>query len=72
MVFYPEEFVPKPPEIPDDVPICDFMLNEQHGRYPIADSLDPFTCGLSGRSFTAQQRKDRVTYLSRSLSKQLG
>jgi ribosome assembly protein SQT1 len=72
MVFYPEDFVPKLPEIPDTVPICEFMLDEQYGRYSILDSLDPFTCGISGRSFTAEEQKDRVTYLARSLSKELG
>jgi hypothetical protein len=32
MVFYPPAFVEKLPEVPDTVPICDFMLDEKHGR----------------------------------------
>lgn len=72
MVFYPEKWVPKLPEIPDTVPLCGFMLDEQYGRRPFSESWDPYTCGLSGRTITASQQKERVEKLSRALAKELG
>jgi len=72
MVFYPEKWVPELPEIPDDVPICDFMLDEQYGRRPYAESWDTYTCALSGRSITASQQRDHVEKLSRALARQFG
>lgn len=72
MVFYPPKWVPKLPHIPDDVPICDFMLDDRYGRYPLGYSLDPFTCGLSGRTYSALDVADRVDYLSRALAKEFG
>jgi len=72
MVFYPEPFVGQIPEIPDTLPICDFVLDEKHGRRPIAESLDPYTCGLTGKTITAQQQKDRVGHLARALAKEFG
>ena len=73
MVFYPPSWAPKMPfDPPDTVPICDFVFNDEHGRHPIADSKDPFTCGLSGRTYTTQEMKDRSAWLARSLAKELG
>ncbi|KEF61865.1 uncharacterized protein A1O9_03436 [Exophiala aquamarina CBS 119918] len=72
MVFYPEKWVPELPEIPDNVPICDFMLDEQYGRRPYSESWDTYTCALSGRSITASQQKEHVEKLSRALAQQFG
>jgi hypothetical protein len=74
MVFYPPAWVPKLSEedVPDTVPICDFMFDDQYGRSPITKSKDPYTCGLTGKTITAQQQKERVTYLARALSKEFG
>ena len=72
MVFTPPAWVPKLPELPDSVPIAEVMLNEKYGRRPIADSLNPYTCGMTGKAYSTQQVKDRVTYLSRALAKELG
>lgn len=72
MVFYPEKWVPKLPEVPDTVPICDFMLDEQYGRTPIAQSSDAYTCGLTGKSITARQQKESVEKLSRALANEFG
>ena len=72
MVFYPPEITGSMAEVPDSIPICDFMLNEEHGRRPISESWDPYVCGLTGATFSMQEQKDRVTYLARSLSKELG
>jgi long-subunit acyl-CoA synthetase (AMP-forming) len=72
MVFYPPAAVPKLPEVPDSIPVCDFMLDEQYGRRPISDSWDPYTCGISGKSITSQQQKDMVEPLARALAKEFG
>ncbi|TVY85937.1 Acyl-CoA ligase, partial [Lachnellula willkommii] len=79
MVFTSPSWVPKlrgaytaPPRYPPDVPICDFILDEKHGRHPLKSSRNPFTCGISGRTYTAAEQVDRVELLARSLSKVLG
>jgi hypothetical protein len=55
MVFYPPAFVEKLPEVPDTVPICDFMLDEKHGRRPYAESWDAYTDALTGKTMRAQR-----------------
>lgn len=72
MVFFPPKDLPPLPHIPDDVPICDFMLDERFGRYPLGYSRDPFTCGLTGRTYSWLVVRDRVDYLSRALAKEFG
>ncbi|KIW17334.1 hypothetical protein PV08_04526 [Exophiala spinifera] len=72
MVFYPAPWLPTLPEIPDTVPICDFMLDEQYGRRPFAESWDAYTCGLTGKSISATHQKESVRTLARALSKDLG
>ncbi|ETN40534.1 uncharacterized protein HMPREF1541_04811 [Cyphellophora europaea CBS 101466] len=72
MVFYPPSLAGTVPEIPDTLSIPEFMLDEKHGRTPIAQSWNPYVCGLSGETFTMQEQKDRVTHLARALSKELG
>ncbi|KAJ9347561.1 hypothetical protein DTO027B9_9086 [Paecilomyces variotii] len=72
MVFYPPSWTKNVPHIPDDVPICDFMLQDLHGRHPLGYSRDPFTCGLTKKSYSALDVVDRVDYLSRALAKELG
>lgn len=47
------------------------MNNEQYGRYPLAKARNPYTCGLSGRSYTASEVKQRTDYLARAISKKL-
>ncbi|KAK4938912.1 hypothetical protein LTR10_020735 [Elasticomyces elasticus] len=72
MVFTPVPWAPKLPDIPDTVPLCEFMLDEKHGRRPLSKSWDPYTCGLSGRSITATQQKENVDKLARALAKEFG
>jgi hypothetical protein len=57
---------------PDSLPIHEFMLNDAHRAHPTAESRNPFTCGLSGRTYTAQESADRAEFLARALSKELG
>ncbi|KUL85641.1 hypothetical protein ZTR_08853 [Talaromyces verruculosus] len=72
MAFYPPPWVPKLPEVPDTVSIPDFLFDEQHGRRPLKQSWDPFTCGLSGRTRSAQEHKTRVDHLARALNREFG
>ncbi len=71
MVFYPPSWCPQLPEIPDSVPLNQFLLDESHGREPHASSQDPFTCGLSGASYSSEEVARRTQYLARSLQKEL-
>ena len=72
MVFYPMPWTPKLPEVPDTVPLHDFMLDEQYGRYPIAKSRPAYTSGLSGEAVSIQDVKERVEFLAKALHKELG
>lgn len=71
MVFHPNAIAGTLPDVPDTVPICDFILNEEHGRMPISKSWNPYVCGLTGNTFTMTEQKTRVDHLSRALSKEL-
>ncbi|KAM5472439.1 hypothetical protein MauCBS54593_003030 [Microsporum audouinii] len=72
MVFYPPASAGKLPQVPDSIPICDFMLDEKNGRMPFASSRDPFVCGLTGRTYSIAQVVERVDVLSRALAKEFG
>ena len=71
MVFTSPSWVPELPPPPDSVSISDFMLDEQYGRHPLSKSRDPYTCGLTGKTYTISQVKDRVANLAKALAKEL-
>lgn len=72
MVFTSPAWVPKLPfSPPDSVPICDFMLEEHFGRNPLGYSKNPFTCGLTGKTYSSLEVRERVDYLARGLAKEL-
>jgi len=48
------------------------MLDDAYRACPLKASRNPFTCGLSGKTFTAAELADRVEYLARALSKEFG
>jgi acyl-CoA synthetase (AMP-forming)/AMP-acid ligase II len=48
------------------------MLDEHYGRHPLGYSNNPFTCGLSGKTFTSLEVRERVEHLARGLAKELG
>lgn len=73
MGFTPPSWVPRLPfDPPDTIPISQFMLDDKYGRCPLKESRNPFTCGLSGKTYTALEMVDRVDYLARALSKEFG
>jgi len=72
MPFGPVSWAPALPDIPDSVSLERFMFDENYGRFPLGYSQPPFSCAVSGRSFSALEVKERVDYLSRALCKELG
>jgi hypothetical protein len=48
------------------------MLDDAYGRRPVKTSRNPFTCGISGKTYSAQEMVDRTDRLARALSKELG
>jgi hypothetical protein len=48
------------------------MLDDKHGRVPLKKSRNPFTCGLTGKTYTAVEMADRVEHLAKALSKEFG
>jgi acyl-CoA synthetase (AMP-forming)/AMP-acid ligase II len=48
------------------------MYDEKHGRYPNTKSRNPYTCGITGKTYTADQVAKRVDHLSRAIGKRLG
>ncbi|KAL2209210.1 AMP-binding enzyme [Sarocladium strictum] len=71
MVFHPPSFLPALPNPPDNITIEQFLASDAHGRRPLQKSRNPFTCGLSGKSYKPSEVVERIDYLSRALAKRL-
>ncbi|CAI6081990.1 unnamed protein product [Clonostachys chloroleuca] len=72
MVFSSPSWVPSLPiDPPDSIPISEFMQNEAYGRCPIAKSRDPFTCGITHRTYSTSEFFQRAEYLARAFAKHL-
>ena len=48
------------------------MYNEKYGRVPNTKSRNPYTCGITGKTYTPDQVVKRVDHLSRAIGKRLG
>ncbi|RAH48732.1 acyl--CoA ligase [Aspergillus brunneoviolaceus CBS 621.78] len=72
MVFFPPKWVGELPPIPDTVPLCDFMLDERYGRAPIDQSPAPYVCNVTGQGYSPAEIVQRVDYMARALSRELG
>ncbi|KAJ9144226.1 Acetyl-CoA synthetase-like protein [Pleurostoma richardsiae] len=74
MVFITPPWVPDLPfDPPDNVSLCDIMYSDDGRRpQPLAKCRNPFTCGLSGRTYTTAEVKGRVEFLARSLGAATG
>jgi acyl-CoA synthetase (AMP-forming)/AMP-acid ligase II len=77
MIFSPPSYIENVAfSPPDDVPVHEFLFGddsvEKYGRHPKSESLPPFTCGVSGRKFSAEEVGERVEYLARALASELG
>ncbi|CAH0051033.1 unnamed protein product [Clonostachys solani] len=72
MVFSSPSWVPSLPiDPPDSIPISEFMQNEAYGRFPISKSRDPFTCGITHRTYSTSEFFQRAEYLARAFAKHL-
>lgn len=74
MVFTTPSYIDKLPfQPPDSVPIHEFLFGEgdKYGRYPKASSKPPFTCGVSGKAYSAEEVAQRIEFIARSLSSEL-
>ncbi|RYC65745.1 hypothetical protein CHU98_g416 [Xylaria longipes] len=73
MVFTQPAWVPQLPfDPPDSIPLHEFIGNERYGRQPFNKSQNPFTCGLTGKTYTHAEMRERQELLARSLSKRMG
>ncbi|KAL2161355.1 hypothetical protein VTH06DRAFT_8577 [Thermothelomyces fergusii] len=73
MVFYPPPWVPKLPfDPPDSITIGEFMRDEKYGRRPFSKSRNPFTCGLTGKTYTVAESHQRSDEIAKALSKIMG
>jgi acyl-CoA synthetase (AMP-forming)/AMP-acid ligase II len=74
MPFTAPQWVPKVEEsdIPSSISLDRFMLSEQYGRHPLGQSRPPFTCALSGKSYSVTEIAERVDHLARALCDELG
>ncbi|KAF5552856.1 phenylacetyl ligase [Fusarium mexicanum] len=72
MVFYPPSWVPDLPiDPPDSVSVAEFMSSDEYGRYPIAKARHPYTCGLTGKTRTAEEVISREDLLARGIGRAL-
>ncbi|RYP82186.1 hypothetical protein DL769_001736 [Monosporascus sp. CRB-8-3] len=72
MVFTPPAWVPQLPfDPPDSIPLHEFWGNERYGRQPFDKSRNPFTCGLTGKTYTNAEMVERLELLARSLAKHM-
>lgn len=72
MVFLPDKRFGPLGTVPDSIPISEFMLNEKHGRVAHDSSRDPYTCGLTGKSYSSREVVNRVDQIARGLAKEFG
>ena len=52
--------------------IGEFMNSDAYGRFPLSKSRNPFTCGLTGKTFTTKESHERSEQLAKALSKIMG
>ncbi|KAL5042611.1 hypothetical protein BDW71DRAFT_189816 [Aspergillus fruticulosus] len=74
MPFTSPAYAPKLPfDPPDTVPVHEFLFgDEKYARCPRAKSKPPFICGITGKSYSTTEVADRVEFLARALSTELG
>jgi hypothetical protein len=59
-------------DVPDTVPLPDFVLDNKYRLVPHEKAKNPFTCGISGSTYTSLEAKDRAGWLARALHQELG
>ena len=59
---------PHQTDVPDSITIEEFFSNEKYGRTPFAQSRNPYTCGITGKTYTANDVAKRTDHLSRAIA----
>lgn len=59
-------------EVPDSITVDEFLNNEKYGRYPIAKARHPYTCGITGKTRSAAEVKERTELAARAIGNRLG
>jgi hypothetical protein len=54
------------------VTIGEFMFNERFGRCPLSRSRNPFTCGITGKTYSSAEVSQRTDFIARALAKVTG
>ncbi|KAI5867636.1 acetyl-CoA synthetase-like protein [Durotheca rogersii] len=73
MVFTPPSWVPELPfDPPDSIPLHEFWSSDRYGRQPLTKSRNPYTCGVTGKTYTPAEVSERFELLARALSRRLG
>lgn len=60
------------PDVPDSITLEQFVNDERYGRHPFGRSRNPYTCGITGKTFTCEEVKQRTDLLARAISQRLG
>ncbi|KFA77662.1 hypothetical protein S40288_02716 [Stachybotrys chartarum IBT 40288] len=72
MHFAAPSYVERPEPPPSDIPIHEFLFSDgKYGRHPISSSLPPFTCGITGKAYSAEEVVQRVAHLAQALAAEL-
>jgi len=61
-----------PYDPPDSIAIADFVFNDKYRGCLSKSSKSPFTYGLSEKTFSTEDVKDRVDLFAKGLAKDLG
>lgn len=58
-------------DIPDSIPVGEFLHSEKYGRQPIQSSQNPYTCGITGKTYSTNEVARRIDCLARAISSRL-
>lgn len=52
--------------------VGEFMFNERFGRCSLSRSRNPFTCGITGKTYSSAEVYQRTDFIARALAKVTG
>jgi hypothetical protein len=74
MVYNPPSWLPTldDGDIPDDIPLCDFVFDDRYRHRKCDESPTPFVDYAEGTSYTVRETKQRIEWLAAGLAHHLG
>ena len=57
--------------MPDSITLEEFLRDDKYGRRALSASRNPYTCGLSGKTYSAPDVVARTDSLARAIGKRL-